>query len=85
MKKKYKFITIAEMPHGAGYAGKPIYAIYSNRQKDDRGMAAIFGDIMWAPEWKQWVFSPPMIHKSEFSVSCLTDIINFIENEGGKE
>ena len=85
MKKRYKYITIAEMPHGASFDGKPIYSIYNNRQKDDRGMLAILGDIMWSPEWKQWVFSPPMIHESAFSASRLRDIIHFIENEAGKE
>ena len=69
--KVYKHITIAEAEET--HNNKPVYVV-SNTKKGDP-----LGYIYYEPSWKQYVLTT--INDIIFSVSCLKDIIDFIENE----
>ena len=66
--KKYKFITIKES------LTPDDYMIYNNKSNE------WIGSIVFYKSWRQYIF----ITKSSavaWSVSCLRDVIDFIENE----
>lgn len=69
--KKYEHITIeyGDFEHN----DMPAYKINNNKS------GQLLGYIYFFPEWKQYVFSS--YNDIVFSVSCLNDIIDFIENE----
>ena len=70
--KKYKFITIKES------LTPDDYMIYNNKSNE------WIGSIVFYESWQQHIF----ITKSSavvWSVSCLKDVIDFIENEIPKE
>jgi hypothetical protein len=73
MKKVYKHITIEDTSET--YHDKPIYGVINTKHED------LLGWIAWEPNWKQFVFSSNREDDIIFSVSCLKDIIDFIENE----
>jgi hypothetical protein len=73
MEKVYKHITIYEAEET--YHDKPIYGVMNTKHGD------MLGYIAWEPNWKQFVFSANREDDIIFSVSCLKDIIDFIENE----
>jgi hypothetical protein len=72
MEKIYKHITITSESKII-HKQKLAYEVFNTKNKDSLGY------IFYEPNWKQYVFEaePQII----FSVSCLQDIIDFIENE----
>ena len=72
MSKVYKHITIYEDKMQT-HNNKPYYLVINTKHQDQLGY------IYYEPKWKQYVFTaePEII----FSVSCLEDIIDYIENE----
>jgi hypothetical protein len=70
--KKYKHIHIDKLPNELR-DDKPVYGIFNNNSSDMIGLLIYYGG------WKQYVFeaTPDCI----FSVSCLLDIIDYIEKE----
>lgn len=74
MKEKvYKHITIYQAEET--YLDKAIYGVINTKHGD------MLGYIAYEPNWKQFVFSANREDDIIFSVSCLKDIIDFIENE----
>jgi len=73
MKKLYKHITIEEIEDT--YMDKAVYVITNTKNE------SLLGYIAWEPNWKQFVFSANREDDIIFSVSCLKDIIDFIEKE----
>lgn len=72
MKKIYKHITIHDEDE-VEHNGKPAFGVFNTKHGELIGVIEYFND------WKQYIFSG--IEESVFSVSCLQDIIDFIENE----
>jgi hypothetical protein len=70
--KKYKFINMASN-ESEEFNGKPVYRVFNNKSN------GILGVIFYNSSWKQFVFSAA--ENCIFSVGCLNDIIDFIENE----
>jgi hypothetical protein len=70
--KVYKHITIYN-DETQTHNDKSFYVVINTKNED------ILGYIYYEPKWNQYVFQaePEII----FSVSCLKDIIDFIENE----
>ena len=66
MEKKYKHIIIYQN-------NAHVFRVENIKHGDD------LGEIYYEPTWKQFVFSPSS--SVIFSVSCMLDIIDFIENE----
>jgi hypothetical protein len=73
MEKVYKHITIYQAEDT--YFDKPVYGVMNTKHGD------LLGYIAWEPNWKQFIFSANKEDDIIFSVSCLKDIIDFIENE----
>jgi hypothetical protein len=73
MKKVYKHITIEDT--GETYLDKPVFGIINTKHED------LLGYIAYETNWKQFIFSANREDDIIFSVSCLKDIIDFIENE----
>ncbi len=69
--KKYKFITIKQVD-GEIFLGKAVYRIFNNRSKTQIGI------ISYYKPWKEYVFSSK--EDCVFNNTCLSDVINFIEN-----
>ena len=76
--KKYKFITIKPMDDNIRPADptEETYLIFNNKQIEQY---YDIGIIRWHRPWREWVFETDP--SSIWSVSCLRDIIDFIENE----
>lgn len=53
---------------------KPVYGIYNNKSKE------LLGTIYYEVDWKQYVMTLES-RNIIMSVSCLNDVIDFIENE----
>ena len=72
VKKVYKHITIYLDEEQQVY-DKPVYIVINTKNED------VLGYIYYEQKWNQYVFTsqPDII----FSVSCLQDIIDFIENK----
>ena len=71
--KKYKHITMwfdGDRMHN----GKPVYGVYNNKSKES------LGTIYFEKNWKEYVLTLESDNVI-MSVSCLQDVINFIENE----
>jgi hypothetical protein len=83
--KKYKYIEIRQNQDGIDesgsigeqFEGKPVYRIYNIM-----GSVQI-GIISWYKPWKQYVFSSR--EGCVFNNSCLRDVLDFMENNTGKE
>jgi len=73
MKKVYKHITIEQGDDT--YLDKPVFVVTNTKHGD------VLGYIFWEAGWKQFVFSQNREDDIIFSVSCLQDIIEFIENQ----
>lgn len=76
---KYEHITI-EQRGGVDkerFAGKPVYKISNNKSGEQIGLLSYY------QLWRQYVFSSQA--EFVFNNTCLRDIINFIEEEAGKE
>lgn len=71
--KKYKHITISQTEEN--YYDKPVFVIVNTKHGD------VLGYIAYEISWKQYVFIPNRDTDIIFSVSCLEDIIDFIQNE----
>jgi hypothetical protein len=71
--KKYKFITILENNANLFVNDHPSFQILNNKRMNLLGM------IEYYAEWNQYIFesAPNMV----YSVSCLRDIIDFINNQ----
>ncbi len=72
MEKVYKHITIYKSDEI--HNDHPVFGIINTKHKD------FLGYITYEPNWKQYVFSSNREDDIIFSVSCLKDIIDFIEN-----
>ena len=73
MKKVYKHITIEDTEET--YYDKPVFGVINTKHED------VLGYIAYEPGWKQFIFAANRQDDIIFSVSCLKDIIDFIENE----
>jgi len=70
---KYKHITMwfdGKNTHN----GKPVYGIFNNKSEE------LLGTIYYEPDWKQYVMTLES-NNIIMSVSCLQDVIDFIENQ----
>lgn len=72
---KYKHIRIERVK---APEKQPHYAVLNNRTNDR------LGDVWFYPGWRRYIFTVES-HMCVFSASCLRDIIQFIDNEAGKE
>lgn len=66
--KKYKFITVSEGVHDKKY-----WRIRNNKSND------LIGEIHYYERWKQNVFTA--LEDAVWSLDCLKDVIDFMENE----
>lgn len=72
MEKVYKHITIY-LDEEQQYYDKPVYIVINTKNED------ALGYLYYESKWNQYVFTAEK--DIIFSVSCLKDIIDFIENE----
>jgi hypothetical protein len=72
---KYKFIEIKQI-RGEIFNKRPVYRIFNNKSEEQIGI------ISYYSPWRQYVFSGRS--KCVFNISCLKDVIGFMENKTKK-
>jgi len=74
--KKYKFIEIRQ-EDGEMFDGHPVYRIVNNKSDTELGM------LCYYKTWRQYIFRAED-ETCVFNISCMHDIIDFMENHAGK-
>lgn len=73
--KTYKFIEIRE--DGTTSGGHRVYGVYNKKSGN------WIGSLDYYPQWEQYVLDGDW--DAIWSIECLRDIIDFMENHAGKE